>query len=98
MPIVLDLSAISICLNTQLAREGCLARGSVRPGGKQRVPGACTSTTTDCRRGRIGGAVVEGHPLGIGENGLRLPTHRRGRGLNERARTAHRGCRAAIAI
>jgi hypothetical protein len=85
MPIVLHLRAIGICLNTQLAWEGCRARGSVRPRDKQRGPGAGTSTTADRRRRHIGGAVVEGHPLGIGENGLRLPTHLPRRGLNERA-------------
>lgn len=85
MSIVLDLSAIGVCLDAQLAWEGCGARGSVRPRDKQRGPGTGTSTTAHRRWRHIGCPIVKGHPLGISENGLRRPIHRRRRCLDERA-------------
>ena len=85
VPTVLHLRAIGVCLDAQLARERGCARGSVRPRDKQRGPDAGTSSAAHRRRRHINGSVVEGHPLGIGENGLRLPTHRRRRCLDKRA-------------
>ena len=85
VPIVLHLRAIGVCLNTQLAWEGWGARGSARPRDKQRGPDAGTSSTAHRCRRPIDCPVVKGHPLGIGENGLRRPLHRRRRCLDERA-------------
>jgi hypothetical protein len=85
MSIVLDLIAIGVCLDAQLAWERWGARGSARPSDKQRGPDAGTSSTAHRCRRPIDCPVVKGHPLGIGENGLRLPTHRRHRCLDESA-------------
>ena len=80
------------------SREGCRARGSARPRDKERRPSTGTATTAYRRWRHIGTPLVEGHPLGIRENGFRLPTH--GRYVYEVAGTARtRGqCRVPPAI
>src|SRR6266849_1086094 len=96
--LVRHLGAIDIGLHAQLAWKGGHARRWVRSGDEQWWPGAGTPATAHRRRRLIGGAVIERHPLGSGENGLRLPIHDRHRRLNELAGTACGWGRAAIAI